>query len=70
MDKLKEIINILKTLSTLKVGGVFTGLKSLIMAIIGAVIIMLCGLGSWKAYELYNFALTHTIVFEKLTEEQ
>lgn len=66
MDKLKEIINILKTLSSLKLGG----LKNLIMSIIGAAVIMLCGLGSWKAYELYNFAMTHTIVFEKVNDEQ
>jgi hypothetical protein len=59
MDKLKEIINILKTLSTLKVGGVFTGLKSLIMAIIGAVVIMLCGLGSWKAT---NFTILQLLI--------
>jgi hypothetical protein len=69
MDKLKEIINILKSLSSLNLGGVFSGMKSLIMAVVGAVVIMLCGLGSWKAYELYNFAMTHTIIFQEVTDQ-
>jgi hypothetical protein len=69
MDKLKEIINILKSLSALNLGGAFSGIKSLIMAIVGAVVIMLCGLGCWKAYDLYNFAMTHTIIFQEVTDQ-